>query len=213
MELPLFPLRVVLFPGRPLPLHLFEPRYRRMLGDCLRGGRCFGVVAIKSGRDTDADAEFFDVGTVADIETVEELADGRYDIATRGVQRFRVRRRLPAAPYPRAEVELLGDAPAEPGDAARARVLRALLAPYLLGLGAPEELLARLPWDPSRLGWLAAAAVQVELPEQQRLLELDPVGARLDATVQMLRRETGLMRHFGTVGSLQPAGRNGADLN
>ncbi|MBW3602660.1 MAG: LON peptidase substrate-binding domain-containing protein, partial [Actinobacteria bacterium] len=173
MELPLFPLRVVLFPGRPLPLHVFEPRYRRMLGDCLRVGRRFGVVAIRSGCETDAYPEIFDVGTVAHIETVEELAAGRYDLATRGVQRFRVRRSLPAAPYPRAEVELLADPPVEPGDAGRARDLRAVLAPYLSGLGAPEELLARLPRDPVRLGWLAAAAVQVELRERQQLLELD----------------------------------------
>ncbi|MDP8977704.1 MAG: LON peptidase substrate-binding domain-containing protein [Actinomycetota bacterium] len=213
MELPLFPLRVVLFPGRPLPLHVFEPRYRRMLGDCLRGGRRFGVVAIRSGCETDPDAEIHDVGTVAGIEAVEERADGRYNIATRGGQRFRVRRLLPAAPYPRAEVELLADPPVAPGDADRARALRGLLGPYLLGLGAPEELLAHLPEEPVHLGWLASAAVQVELSEQQRLLEADSVGGRLDATVQMLRREMGLTRHFGMVGSLQPAGPNGADLN
>jgi Lon protease-like protein len=214
MELPLFPLHLVLFPGRQLPLHLFEQRYRQMLRDCRAGQNRFGVVAIRAGREAgQRDVDLFEVGTVAQIEQVEELADGRYNIVTRGTQRFRVLERLEGTPYLRAEVELLEDGPAGPEETARARQLRELLLPYLASLGAPDELLERVPSEPNGLAYLAAAAAQVELPEQQRLLELDSTARRLTETLRMLRREAGLMRHFGTVGSLRPPGPGGADLN
>lgn len=213
MELPLFPLHLVLFPGRPLPLHLFEPRYRQLLADCLDADRRFGVVAIKAGREAGGCAEIFDVGTVAEIESVTPLPDGRSDIITRGVQRFRVRKVLEGRPYLHAEVELLDDDETGILDRRRAATLRALLVPYLACLGAPDELLERLPSEPNELAYLAAAALQTEVPEQQRLLELDSTGTRLATILRMLRREASLLRHLGTVGSLRPPGPNGAELN
>jgi Lon protease-like protein len=213
MELPLFPLHVVLFPGRPLPLHLFEPRYRDLLSDCLAGDRRFGVVAIRNGRETSGCAEIFDVGTVAEIESVATLPDGRSDVVTRGTSRFRVSELVAGTSYLRARVEMLDEAPPGPEAHEYARQLRDLLTPYLGMLGAPDELLERLPSDPSELAYLAAAAIQTEVPQQQRLLELDGTTTRLAETLHMLRRETSLMRHFGTVGSLRPHGPGGADLN
>lgn len=212
MELPLFPLHVVLFPGRPLPLHIFEARYRKMLTDCLKGDRQFGVVAIRSGCEVADEPEIFDVGTIAEIETVTTLADGRSDLTTRGVRRFRVLEVLDRDPYLRARVDPLEDTPLN-GHGQLAVAVRRLLRPYLASLGAPEELLCRLPEEPDRLAYLAAAAVQVDLREHQRLLELDRTDERLAATFEMLRRETNLMRHLGTVGLLRPPGPNGADLN
>ena len=212
MELPLFPLHVVLFPGRPLSLHIFEPRYRAMLAHCLAADRRFGVVAIRSGCEVADEPELFDVGTVAEILSVTTLADGRSDLTTRGVQRFRVHELLEGTPYLRARVELLDDIPMH-GHPGLEAAVRELLHPYLASLGAPEEVLARLPEEPDRLAYLAAAAVQIDLGEQQRLLELDRTDARLAATFEMLRRETNLMRHLGTVGLLRPLGPNGADLN
>lgn len=213
MEMPLFPLHLVLFPGRQLPLHLFELRYRRMLVDCLAADRRFGVVAIQSGREVGDPADIFRVGTVAQIEQVAELPDGRYDVLTRGTARFRVLDLLPGTPYLRAEVELLEDPPADLAAVDRALRLRELLVPYLAALGAPLELLERLPTDAVELTYLAAAAAQVEVPEQQSLLELDTPGGRLEAIMRLLKRESGLRKHFGTVGSLRPSGRGGADLN
>lgn len=213
MDLPLFPLHLVLFPGRQLPLHLFELRYRQMLAHCMANSQRFGVVAIRAGREAGHVPEVFEVGTVARIEQVAELPDGRFDIITRGTQRFRIVRFVEGEPYLRAEVELLEDEPAETEDGERARALRDLLIPYLASLGAPEELLERIPSEPAELAYLASAAAQVEVGEQQRLLELDGTGRRLEATLRLLRRETGLMRHFGTVGSLKPPGPGGADLN
>lgn len=213
MELPLFPLHLVLFPGRPLPLHVFEQRYRDLLRDCLASDRRFGVVAIRSGREVGSGADIFRVGTIAEITDVREHPEGRADIVTRGVQRFRIDALVPGTSYLRARVQPLEESPTGPEDDSRARTLRDLLMPYLAGLGAPTELLTRLPVRPERLAWLAASALQVEVGEQQRLLELDSCRHRLDATLQVLRREAGIVRHFGTVGSLRPAGPNGAELN
>jgi len=213
MELPLFPLHLVLFPGRPLPLHLFELRYREMLADCLRADRRFGVVAIRGGSDVGRAADVFSVGTIAEIEDVARFDDGRARIVTRGVQRFSIDAIVPGHPYLCARVRPLEEAPAVAADTGRAEALRRVLLPYLAELGAPDELLRRIPSRPAELAWLAAAALQVEIPEQQRLLELDSCSQRLEATLEALRREAGLMRHFGTVGSLRPPGPAGADLN
>lgn len=212
MELPLFPLHVVLFPGRPLPLHIFESRYQRMIDDCLARDRRFGVVAIRSGHEVSDHAETFRVGTIAEIERIEQLDDGRLDILTRGVQRFHIEHQLEPSPYRRAEVSLLDEQPLEHLNG-QADVLRNLLGPYLVGLGAPPELLRCLPTRCVELAWLAAAAVQVDTVEQQALLELDSPRDRIDHTLRLLRREHGLMRHLGSVGSLRPPGPNGADLN
>jgi Lon protease-like protein len=213
MELPLFPLHTVLFPGRPLPLHVFEQRYRDLLRDCLAGDRRFGVVAIRSGAEVGADVDLFDVGTIAEIERVETLEDGRANIVTRGMQRFRIDELLPTSTYLLARAEPLEEQPAGPVEAEYARALRELLIPYLTALGAPAQMLDRIPTDPEALVWLAASTLHIELPELQQLLELDHCRTRLTQTLRVLRREAGIIRHFGTVGALRPAGPGGADLN
>ena len=217
-ELALFPLHVVLFPGRPLPLHVFEPRYRQLLADTLAGDGVFGVVAIRAGRETGAEAEIFRVGTVARIVRVERLDDGRANLITVGTDRFRVIEQLPAEPYRRALVDTLTDSDVErPPNGAReggdAVALRRLLVPYLLQMGAPEEIEDHLPSDAPTLAWLAAAAVQIDVPEQQRLLELSSMASRVEQVIDLLRRESGITRRLGPVGRLRPPGAGGAELN
>ena len=214
MELPLFPLHTVLFPGRPLPLHIFEQRYRDLLRDALAGDRRFGVVAIRSGQEAGGDAALFDVGTIAEIQHVETLPDGRANIVTRGLQRFRIDALLPGNPYLLAEAQPLDDVPPPDDEAgSRARILRRLLLTYLAALGAPQQMLDRIPTAPEALQWLAASTLQIELPELQELLEMNDCTRRLERTLQVMRRETNFLRHFGTVGSLRPAGPGGAELN
>jgi Lon protease-like protein len=95
MKLALFPLDVVLFPGALLPLHIFEPRYRQMLADCLEGERRFGLVP--SG---DAQPATGVIGTVAEIRATQPLPDGRANIVVSGERRFMLRRYLEdPAPY------------------------------------------------------------------------------------------------------------------
>jgi uncharacterized protein len=91
-DLPLFPLHSVLCPGIALPLHIFEPRYREMIGHCLETGSPFGVVLIREGRDTGPVAgHIADVGTMAAIRKAGRYPDGRLDIMTVGEHRFRIR--------------------------------------------------------------------------------------------------------------------------
>jgi Lon protease-like protein len=102
--LPMFPLGTVLFPGALLPLHVFEPRYRRLVEDCLLSRPEFGVVLIDRGHEVGGGDVRRDVGTVAQLLEVGQLPDGRYLLQTAGVRRIRVVEWLPDDPYPRAEV-------------------------------------------------------------------------------------------------------------
>lgn len=111
-ELAVFPLpRVVFFPGTYLPLHIFEPRYRAMMRDCLRHGRpVMAVTLLKPGYEADYDGRpaFYRVATVGRIERHEELPDGRYNLVLRGLSRVALDE-LPDAglPYRRARAEML----------------------------------------------------------------------------------------------------------
>ena len=90
-ELPIFPLPLVLFPGGSQPLHIFEPRYRQMLADCLAGDRRFGIayVAAPAANIIDTVPSPGDVGCVAVILSSQQLPDGRANIITKGEMRFR----------------------------------------------------------------------------------------------------------------------------
>lgn len=89
-EIPLFPLNTVLFPGGPLNLRIFEPRYLDMVGRCMRASQGFGVVLIREGGET-GPAEFHETGTLARIVDFSQLPQGLLGLATIGVERFRVR--------------------------------------------------------------------------------------------------------------------------
>ncbi|HEX8804147.1 MAG TPA: LON peptidase substrate-binding domain-containing protein [Acidimicrobiales bacterium] len=131
--LPMFPLGTVLLPGMALPLHVFEPRYRQLVRDCLAGDREFGVVLIARGPEVGGGDVRTDVGTVARIVRVEELEDGRSLLVAVGVRRIRVGRWLDDDPYPRAEVADWPDvAPPDPAP------------PYLHDLGAQVRRVAAL---------------------------------------------------------------------
>ena len=103
--MPMFPLGAVLFPGGVLPLHVFEPRYRRLVQDLLDGEPEFGVTLIEKGSEVGGGDQRSAVGTVARLVRVAEMPDGRYAIVSVGVRRIRVVRWLEDDPYPRAEVE------------------------------------------------------------------------------------------------------------
>lgn len=112
----MFPLGTVLLPGMFLPLHVFEPRYRVLVHDCLAGTPEFGVALIERGQEVGGGDSRFSVGCVARILEAGELPDGRFALATLGVRRIRVRTWLPDDPYPFAEVEEWPDPPAVDGD-------------------------------------------------------------------------------------------------
>ena len=89
--IPIFPLpSVVLFPNVFLPLHIFEPRYRQMVTDALSGDRIIGMTLLKAGDEADGDPPVYDVGCSGVITHVERLADGRFNLILRGVEKFRI---------------------------------------------------------------------------------------------------------------------------
>lgn len=100
----MFPLGTVLLPSVPLSLHVFEPRYRVLVHDCLLGAREFGVVLIERGSEVGGDDVRSDVGTLARITEAVELPDGRWALEAVGVRRLRVLSWLPDDPYPQADV-------------------------------------------------------------------------------------------------------------
>src|SRR6266576_3851435 len=119
-ELPIFPLPLVLFPGAPQLLHIFEPRYRQLLSDCLAGDRRFGItyVSAPAAHVIEAVPSPGDVGCVAVIRSTQRLPDGRADILTQGERRFLLLAWCQDDQlYRTASVEEFEDDPVAPGEA------------------------------------------------------------------------------------------------
>ena len=113
VSLPLFPLNVVLFPGMALPLHIFEERYKAMIGDCIDNEAVFGIVLIREGQEAGEPADPFKIGTTARIVRVERLAEGRMNILTRGEQRFETAGITHHLPHIVGDVRYLEEDPGE----------------------------------------------------------------------------------------------------
>jgi len=200
--LPLFPLGAVLYPGMLLPLHIFEERYRQLIRDLLDGPepRRFGVIAIRKGRETGIDGvhSLYEIGCTAVVRRVERHDDGRYDIATVGTQRFRLRGLDETRPYLQGEVEMLGDEAVDPASAEPAvRVIQAAFREYLDALtewGGATVRIEDLPDEPVLLSFLVAAAMVIDLPERQALLAESDTLRRMALERALLSRETAMLR-------------------
>jgi Lon protease-like protein len=176
-DLPIFPLPIVLFPGTPQPLHIFEPRYQQLLADCRAGDRRFGIAYVTAAGTADADQvpDPGAVGCVALIRSVEPLPEGRSNVLTVGERRFRLRRWVESnRPYRVAEVEEFDDEPVDPAEVATlagdvregfARLTRAL---GVLTEREDEEL--ELAPDPQLLSFQVAAALELDA-EAKRVLQ------------------------------------------
>jgi Lon protease-like protein len=190
--LALFPLHTVLFPGMPLPLHVFEERYKLMIGRCLEEERPFGVVLIQSGPEVGGPAVPHLVGTTAHIAAVKRADDGRMNLIAIGQERFRIVGVVRQEPYLVARVQPLADEEPDAAVAPLAAEVRAILAGYLRDLFVlleqPEEEL-EIPTEPARLSLVAAAVMQIPLAERQTLLEMTDVSARLQQEKDWLARE------------------------
>lgn len=184
MELPLFPLRTVLFPGMALPLRVFEERYKTMVRELLGSGGHFGVVLIRDGNEVGGGATPHDVGTTARIEQWREVDDGRFVLTGRGVRRFRLVRMLSPRPYPYGEVEFIDDAPAplEPAVRSAVETVRATFPVYFrLALSLTDQWAQglSLPSEPHAMVNFLAPWLQVDEEAKQRLLEIEPAPQRV----------------------------------
>lgn len=196
--LPIFPLGMVLFPGAALPLQIFEPRYRRMLGDCLAGSFEFGVVLIERGNEVGGGDVRTDVGTVARILRVEPQPTGRIHVLAVGTRRIQAVTWREDDPYPCAEVEDLADptdADVPSGDeyaalTAIARRTLALATELGLPCGDPTTAFA----DDPRLGTFQIAALSPLGPlDRQRVLATEGAGERARLLDRLLTEEADIL--------------------
>src|SRR4051794_14495969 len=208
VRLPLFPLGTVLFPGVPLPLHIFEERYRLLVRELIAipegQPRRFGVVAIREGREVGSDGvrALYTVGCTAELRQVEQYEDGRFDILSVGAARFTLQNVDTSAEYLQGDVELLAE---RAGSAEQlATVVGQLFTDYLNLLGTARRMPIEppdLPDDALLLSYLVAATVLLDIADKQRLLEAPDADARLRAEAELLHREIRLLRLLSAVPS------------
>jgi len=176
----------VLFPGIPLPLHIFEPRYKRMLADCLEADRRFGITPVPTAETPQAGA----VGCVAEVRVNQELPDGRSNIVVVGRSRFVVSRLLDESlPYLVADVQTFEDDSDSEPPAERTEALRQLFTQYFTSLRElndtmPEE--PGLPDDAVSLSFQVAGGIECDLGVKQRLLAERSTTRRVDALLMLL---------------------------
>ena len=192
-RLRLFPLNAVLFPGAVLNLHVFEPRYKEMIGECLEAGEGFGVVLIREGKEAgDPSVEPHQVGSIAEIVEVTPLPFGRFYLSTIGRERFRIREIVSRDPYLTVEAELLTEPQDDPSELSELEErVRDVFLKYLelLSQFTGESPNVDLPTDPTGFSYAIGDALQVADPIKQRLLEID-------STKQRLRMELGFLRRL-----------------
>jgi Lon protease-like protein len=226
MRLPHFPLHTVLFPHLPLPIHVFEERYRVMARDVMDdesgyAGR-FVVSMITDGREVGDDAQTQAIGTICEVRSAERFPDGRWMLLVVGAARARLSAVDRSGPYATVEAVELPEAEGADADGLRPAVQRALDS-YLATVKRfvarhasvgehsqePPDVTAtldqvlkpiHLPDDPVAASYAVAGVLQVELVRKQQLLELPDAAARLRAELELLRREVRLLDD----GSLPP---------
>ncbi len=191
MEIPLFPLSTVLFPGMTLPLRIFEERYLVMVRELLEDPRPFGVVLIREGEETSRSIVPHSVGTTAMIEEVQEGQGGTLLLSAKGIQRFRLVRMLRPRPYLCADIELIDDNDWVPSVTLTRALesVRATFPVYFRLALAMTDQWARsmtLPREPHALVDLVAQWLKVDEEAKQKLLEIEPASDRVGHLAEML---------------------------
>ena len=176
--LPLFPLDIVLLPGTPLPLHIFEPRYREMISECLDRSQPFGVLRGK-------EQELAEIGCTAEILTVtKKYPDGRMDIVTQGRARFEVLELNQERSFLQGEVLYLQD---EPGVASQQEIGQAvkLHGEIMTLAGAEPE--KSMEVDEGQLSFHLAGSLPLDLDFKQTLLGMKSEAERIETLIEYYR--------------------------
>jgi Lon protease-like protein len=176
-QLPLFPLDVVLFPGAPLPLHIFEPRYKEMIAECLEQKKVFGMVRAKENAVSE-------VGCTASILSVlKEYEDGRMDIATRGKQRFSILELNHDRAYLQAEVAWFDDDEPTPAPGKEVETAIELHEKLFHVLGQDAEIEKEAP----SVSFHLASELPVDLDFKQAILEMRSEAERIETLIEYYR--------------------------
>lgn len=181
-----------------MPLHIFEQRYRDLVADLTdlpEDQREFVIIAIRDGQEvgTDGVRAMFNVGTIATIREITPHEDGRFDLVTVGTTRVRMGTLLEDRSYYQAEVTELPEAAGDDAEILLPQVA-STFATYRSLLTGSAESTEDLPDDPGVLSYLIAAAVVLDLPDRQKLLEIPDDGERLRVELRRLRHEISVMQ-------------------
>jgi Lon protease-like protein len=196
--LPLFPLDLVLFPGTFLPLHIFEPRYREMISECLLAKTLFGVVRVK-------EKGFFEIGCAAEVLDVSKTYDdGRMDILTAGRERFEIVGVNRERAFLQGEVVYLQDELNLSSSEERERAIR-LHAELITLAGSKPETSSDVAED--NLAYYLAGSLPLDLDFKQTLLEMKSESERVHAITSVFEAILPAMRR--TLHMRQKAGGNG----
>ena len=191
-RLRLFPLNTVLFPGASLQLHVFEPRYKQMISECLDDGEAFGVCLIREGDEAgDPAVDPHEIGTTAEISDVTPLPLGRLHITTCGKRRFKITNIISREPYLLCEVEYLEDRATN--RKALDELRRQLTSEFneylrLLVEYSGAKCHVEIPEDAVSASYVVGDALQVADGVKQRLLEIGDAADRLRVEIGFLRR-------------------------
>jgi hypothetical protein len=190
-EIPLFPLpEVVLFPGVSRPFLIFEPRYREMVADALKGDRIIGMVALRPGYEKDYEGRppIYGVGCAGVIEKYEQLADGRYVILLRGLTTFRVASEDQRKPYRLARIEViqqqLKDEERGSLSTLRNRIEQLLYTVLPLGVDPPDP-----SFDDEEFVNIVAQNLTMPESARQDLLQRNGVLARARALLEQIEKK------------------------
>lgn len=204
-RLPVFPLPLVLLPGEALPLHIFEPRYREMLVDVEAADRLFGISLFEPDAALTDRPEIGSVGCVAEVREVQAMGDGRSNILTFGVIRYRVVGfEEDERPYLVAKVEFFEDDPEPAGKLSEAADeifgLFERVAKAAFDLSGNRGKLPELQkTDPERLSFVVAAAFNLENPAKYELLSMTRTGERLERLRTVLSNAVGSMEESAAI--------------
>lgn len=210
MRLPMFPLGNVVLPGEAFPLHVFEPRYRRLVLDCLAMTDRrpeFGVALIERGSEVGGGDERSSVATVASIARVAPLGNGRFALVTVGARRVSILEWLPDDPYPIADVEDWPDSPIDDVDALRPAIetltsrvanvqrLALVVAKATKQRAAvPRGTPRKLSDDVATASYQLAARSPIGPADRYRVLSAPSVTLRIDALSEVLDDVEAMLR-------------------
>jgi len=196
--IPIFPLPVVQFPTAITPLHIFEPRYRKMLKDVMGKDKTFGIIYRPSSEEDDPrrESELLPLGSVGcavEVAVVQELPDGRSTILCVGGERFRLLQYVEGEQYLQAEVDFFEDEPtfedlSAETERAKKAFNRLLLANRKIkeGREVEEDEIPELPDDAQSLSFIVTAYLDIKSSEKQELLEMIDTGERLREVTMMI---------------------------
>ncbi len=212
-ELPIFPLPVVLFPGMPMPLHIFEERYRKMLSDIRAGNNLFGLSYFDPAASDHEVPPAGHIGCVAEVAETQALPDGRSNILAVGLVRYEIEGYIE-----RGDQYLVGrpqyfedEDEGNPSLSSQSQDVATMFMRVANSIRAINDERGSLPdisdTDPQRLSFLVSAAMEIEVDQRQELLELRSTAERLGRLRDLLAKVVGNYEERARLHSI--AKRNG----